>query len=342
MAARGGGGAGRLGGLGGAWRAGGRADVAVGWRLVDALIAVHRRLSPRRRPAAAPYVMLGPALAVVSVLGVGLVYLVWASFHGFDTFLFRQGRLSIGQYQTLFAGPVAPYYRGVIVRTFVIALVVTVASVPFGLPIAYAIVRVPSNALRGLMLVLLLVPFLMGEAVRAFGWQLILGRQGGLAWLMGLVGVRSFNLLGSNLSVAIGLLQVSVPLAALLALPAVRRIDPDLERAAATLGARRWRVWFHVLVPLAKPGLAVGAAIIFVLSIAEYDLPKVVGQGVVPFVANAVGDIYSGQGNVNLAAAFSVLLVVMSTLCVAAMLALGMLRRGRSRPVVSAPTGEQQ
>lgn len=338
MAASGGGRAGRLGDVEPLVAGSRGGDVAIGWSLVDALVAVHRRLTLRRRPGAAPYLMLLPALAVVSVLGAGLVYLVWASFHQFDTFLFRQGGLSTSQYETLFSGPVSDFYRGILVRTFAVAAVVTAVSVPLGLPVAYAIVRVRSNLARGLMLVMLLVPFLMGEAVRAFGWQLILGREGGLAWFLGLFGAGSVDLLGTNFAVALGLVQVSIPLAALLTLPAVRRIDPDLERAAATLGARRWRVWWHVLIPLAKPGMAVGAAIVFVLSVAEYDLPKVVGQGVVPFVANAVGDIYSGQSNLNLAAAFSVLLVALSTLCVAAILGLSMVRRPRRGD--AAPEGD--
>jgi putative spermidine/putrescine transport system permease protein len=317
-------------------RAGQRADVAVGWRLVDACMGVHRSLSIARRSRAGvwsragSYLMLVPAVAVISVLGVGLLYLAWASFHSFDTFLFRQGRMSTDQYATLFSGSLAGYYRAVLVRTLVVAVVITMFSVPFGLPVAYAIVRVRSNAVRGLMLVMLLVPFLMGEAVRAFGWQLILGKQGGLAWLLGLFGVKSFNLLGTSVAVAIGLVQVSVPLVALLTLPAVRRIDPDLERAAATLGARRWRVWWHVVVPLARPGLAVGAAIAFLLAVAEYDLPDVVGQGIVPFVANAVGDIYSGENDLNLAAAFSMVLALISTLSVAGLLALAVI--GRRRP----------
>lgn len=334
MAASGGGRAGRLGGLEGD---GGRSDdVARGWALVDAAVAVHRRLTLRRHPGAAPYLMLLPALAVVSVLGLGLLYLLWASFHQFDTFLFQQGGLSTSQYDTLFAGPEAGYYRGILGRTFIVAIIVTAVSVPLGLPIAYAIVRVRSNIVRGLMLVMLLVPFLMGEAVRAFGWQLILGREGGLAWFLDLFGARSVDLLGTELAVGIGLVQVSIPLAALLTLPVVRRMEPDLERAAATLGARRSRVWWHVIIPLARPGMAVGGAIVFVLAVAEYDLPKVVGQGIVPFVANAVGDIYGGQSNLNLAAAFSVLLVALSTLGVAVLLGTAMIRR--RRPAAAGPT----
>lgn len=317
-----------------------RNDVAAGWRIVDALVAIHDRFTLRRRKELAPYLMLAPAVLTISVLGVGLLYLTWSSFHAFDAFRFRQGGLSLNQYSSLFSGVAGGYNRAVLVRTLSVAAVVTIVSAPIGLPIAYAIVRVRSNLVRGLMLVMLLVPFLMGEAVRAFGWQLILGQQGALSWFLKLLGAGSADFLGTNFAVGLGLVQVSIPLATLLALPAVRRIDPDLERAAATLGARRWRVWWHVLVPLARPGMAVGAAIVFLLAVAEFDLPKVVGQGRVPFVANAVGDIYSGQGNLNLAAAFSVVLVVIATVCVIAMLAIGIIGRRRPRPPEPAPAPE--
>lgn len=319
-----------------------RSDVAAGWRLIDAAIAMHRRLMLRRRRSLAPYLMLAPAVITVGVLAVGLIYLAWSSLHGFDAFRFRQGGFSFQQYSALFSGTTGGYNRTVLLRTLSVAAVVTILSAPIGLPIAYAIVRVRSNLVRGLMLVMLLVPFLMGEAVRAFGWQLILGENGGLSWALKSVGAGSADLLGTSFAVGLGLVQVSIPLATLLCLPAVRRIDPDLERAAATLGARRWRVWWHILVPLARPGMAVGAAIVFLLAVAEFDLPKVVGQGRVPFVANAVSDIYTGQGNLNLAAAFSIVLVVIATVCVIAMLAVGLIGRRRPRvPTAATPAPEE-
>jgi len=274
------------------------------------------------------------------VLAVGVGYLIWRSFHQFDTFYARQGGLSAEQYRRLVEPPSGRLYLDAFLRTLWVSTVVTVASTAIGLPVAYAIVRMRSAVLRSLCLIALLVPFLMGEAVRAFAWSLILGREGALTWVLQLLGFSSSGLMGSSLAIAIGLLQVSIPLAALLILPAMRRIDPSLERAAATLGASQSRIWMSVIIPLARPGMAGGAAIVFLLSLAELDLPQVLGLGRLPFVANLVRDIYSTQGNLNLGSAFSVMLMLVGFAAVAVFVVLGTARAtGLRRRSSSAPSG---
>jgi len=301
-------------------------DIAPGWRVVDGLVAARRRVRPERLGAARTYLMLLPAVLMMSVLAVGVGYLIWRSVHQFDTFYARQGGLSTEQYRRLVEPPSGPLYLDAFLRTLWVSSVVTVGSTAIGLPVAYAIVRMRSALLRSVCLIALLVPFLMGEAVRAFAWSLILGREGAVTSVLRLLGLSSAGLMGTSLAITIGLLQVSIPLAALLILPAVRRIDPSLERAASTLGASRPRIWLSVIIPLARPGMAGGAAIVFLLSLAELDLPQVLGLGRLPFVANLVRDIYSAQGNLNLGSAFSVVLMVVGFMAVAVFVVLGTAR----------------
>lgn len=300
--------------------------VSFGWRLVDAAIAARRGLRLDRIGPARPYLMLAPALALVTLLAVGVVYLVWLSFHDFDTFLFRQGALSFDQYRRLFEPPSGAFYRDVLVRTIAVSVAVTVAAVVVALPVAYALVRTQRAIARGLLLLALLVPFLMGEAVRAFGWSLILGREGAFGWLLSVLSLESRTLLGTSFAIWLGLMQVSVPLAALLILPAMRRVDPALEQAAQTLGARPSRVWRHVVVPLVRPGIAVAAAVVFLLSLAELDLPQILGLGRLPFAANIIRSVYTLQGNLNLGSALSVVLLVTGILAVLALLRLAVPR----------------
>lgn len=285
----------------------------IGWRLVDLAVAVNRRLRMPRLARLWPYALLAPALLAVGVLGAGLLYLLWRSLHAFDTFLAVQGGWSLGQYDRLVSPPSGAQNVEAVVRTFAVSATVTVVAVAVALPVAYVVVRVRRQAVRALILVALLAPFLMGEAPRAFGWSLILGRDGALSAALGLVGIGSGGLLGTTAAIWIGLLQVSIPLATLIVLPAVRRIDPNLERAAQTLGARPWQTWRHVIVPLAAPGLMAAGTIVFLISVAEYDLPQVVGLGRAPFAANLIRSIYTQQGNLNLGSAFSVALLALST-----------------------------
>lgn len=290
-----------------------RRDVSMGWSVIDAIIALAGRLRVKRLAPVQPYLLVAPAFLLVSLLAVGIFYLGWLSIHSYDTFLLRQGDISTEQYVRLFEPPSGAFYQQTLVRTLILSILVTSGSVVLGLPVAYVIVRTRSRLLRVAILVLLLVPFLMGEIVRTFAWYLILANRGAVGWMASLFGIRDGGLLGTPLGVFIGMLQVSVPLVALLVLPAVRRIDPNLDRAAATLGASPARVWQHIMIPLAWPGIAAATVVVLLLNVAEYDMPAILGLGQLPFVANVIGDIYRLQQNLYLGSAFSLLLLAVSS-----------------------------
>ncbi len=291
-------------------------DVALGWRVIDAVIATGQKLKLERLTKIRPYIMVAPAFLMVSLLAVGIVYLGWLSIHSFDTFLFKQGPISTEQFRRLIEPPSGEYYMNTLSRTLSMSFLVTGFSMFLGVPAAYFIVRTPSRLLRVLVLVMLLVPFLMGEIVRTFAWFMILANRGALGWFLGLFGIEDGGILGTPQGVFIGMLQVSVPLVALLVLPAVRRIDPNYERAAATLGASPRHVWRHILLPLAWPGLAAATVVVLLLNIAEYDMPAILGLGRFPFVANVIGEIYTLQQNLYLGSAFSLVLLVISSLII--------------------------
>lgn len=311
----------------------GRATVP--WRLVDAAVAVVQRLRVERLRWLWPYLLVAPAVLAVGVLATGLMFLLWRSVHAFDAFTGVQGGFSAEQFRQLVSPPSGALNREVVIRTIGVSVSVTAVAVLIALPVAYLVVRVRRQSIRAVMLIALLAPFLMGEAPRAFGWSLILGREGALTAVLGLVGIESSGLLGTTAATWLGLLQLSICLAALVVLPAVRRIDPILERAAQTLGAPPWQTWRHVIIPLALPGLLAASAIVFLMNVAEFDLPQVVGLGRAPFAANLIRDIYTQQGNVNLGSAFSVVLVLLSTGTMLVLFALGRAGArvlGRRRP----------
>jgi putative spermidine/putrescine transport system permease protein len=303
------------------------ADLAFGWRLVDGLIAIRKRFAPVLGPWV-PYAMVLPALFLVAILVYGLGNLAWQSFHSFDAFRGTEGAWSLEQYRKLYEGPLSDHIRTTILRTVGLSVAATVTNVALSLPIAYFIVRMRSNVWRFVTLLLLLVPFLMGDIVRAFGWYIILGRQGALTWLLGLVGIDDVRLLGTLWAVWLGMIQVGLPIAVLVLLPAMRRINPDLESAASTLGASRWRTWTKVIVPLARPGLASAAIIVWVLSMTEFAMPAVLGLGRVPFVANELDTLFFFQNNsyTGSALALSLLVIVFAGLLLLTRFAYGRAR----------------
>jgi putative spermidine/putrescine transport system permease protein len=304
------------------------ADIAFGWRLIDALIATRSALRLERFERARRYLLLVPALALLTLLAWGLGDLAWKSFHTFDSYTQEAGGLSFAQYERLLTGATAEAYRTVIIRTTLVSIVVTVTAVGLALPVAYLIVRLASSSLRMLVLLLVLVPFLMGEVVRAFGWLLLLGRDGALAWATGLAGADPPQLIGSVFGIWLGSLQVLTPIAALILLPAMKRVDPDLERAARTLGARPWQTWRCIVLPLCRSGIAGASAVVFTLSMTEFAIPEVLGAGRKPFVANSIDQMFFLQNNTYLGSAYALLLLIGVALVVFGIMFVG--RRGQA------------
>lgn len=259
-----------------------------------------------------------PGIILVGVLAWGLLNLVWRSIHEYDAYTNTEGAISPVQFLTMIAGAHSDYYLGVVVRTLVISVIVTVAAVALALPVAYFIVRTPSSRLRLLVLGLSLVPFLMGDVVRAFGWILLLGTDGAFGWVTGwLFGDRQ-TLVGSPVGIIIGIVQTMTPICIFVLLPAVRRIDPDIERAAGTLGAKPATVWLRVILPLMRPGLVAAGIVAFALATTQYAIPDMLGGGRMPFAANAIQSVFFSQGNINLGSAFAVLMLIIVLVAVAA------------------------
>ncbi len=301
-------------------------DVAFGWRLVDVAVAAGRRVRIRKAKGAVPALLLVPSVLLMGTLAAGVLYLSWLSFHRYDTFLARQGPLSLANYRRLASGVGASYYRQTVIRTVVTSLAVTAGAVAVAVPVAYIVVRIQQRRWRIVALVFLLVPFLMGESVRAFGWLLLIGKGGALTWAFRKVGL-TFQLIGKPIAVWLGMMQVMLPIATLVLMPAVRRINPDLERAALTMGARPWKVWLRVIVPLAREGIVGAAVVVFALSMTEYAIPDVLGLGKLPMVANAIQTLYFTNNNIYVGSAFSLILVVIVTVFVLVMVRVGRISR---------------
>jgi len=126
-----------------------------------------------------------------------------------------------------------------------------------------------------------LLPFWTSLLVRTYAWLVLLQRHGlineGLSAL-GLIDAP-LELVNNFTGVLIGMVHVMLPLFVLPTYAAMRDVDPNLMRAAASLGAGRWFAFRSVLLPLSASGILSGAAVVFVFSLGFYVIPAVLGGG---------------------------------------------------------------
>jgi putative spermidine/putrescine transport system permease protein len=283
-----------------------------------AATAIHLR--PRLKVAlllAAPLLWLG-----VVYLGSLAALLVQSFFH-LDDFSGRVIRTpTLATYADLFTRA----NLDIIMRTGAMAFAVTIACAALAFPLAYYTSRYASRRLRALLYLSVTLPLWSSYLVRVYSWKLILAKEGILSFAidaLGLSGVLELILElpvigGPSLSVSrIGTFLVFVyvwlPYMILPIIAALDRVPSSFLEASADLGAHPAHTFRHVTLPLALPGVVAGSIFTFSLTLGDYIIPGVLGNSSL-FIGQAVLSHQGTSGNVPLAAAFTVVPMVIMAL----------------------------
>jgi len=300
------------------------------WRVFDVLEWGVARLWPERFSRALPYLLLLPAVALVGLLVYGLVAIADSSLRSLDTNTFMlSAEYTFANYRRALT---EPFFLAVTRRSLFGAFVVTAITLFLAFPYAYLMVRARSAALRKILLITLFLPFFIGQVVRAYGWLIILGNQGMVNTLLGEFGLGPFRLIYNYPAVLFGMVQYMLPFAVLMLAPALTAIPEEIESAAESLGANWLRSLFHVVLPLAKPGLVGAGIVVLTLSLTDFAVPAILGGGTNDFIANAIYDQFFRTSDMGLGSTLAILLVLLgSTLAftVFALVGVGTLGLGR-------------
>ena len=221
-----------------------------------------------------------------------------------------------------------PYFLSLLWRTIWIALRTTAFCIILGYPLAYFLARA-SRRMAALGMLLLLTPLMVSPVVRAFGWMVLLDRNGLIINLERLAGFDDARpLIYSEAAVIIGLVHLLLPYMVLPLAASIERIAPNLEEAARNLGASRRQLFTDVLLPLSMPGLVSGGMLVFVEALSAFVLPALLGGRRVRMIGNEVFDSLLVAYNASQASTLTVVLIVLTIGAVG--IGLGFNRRGRS------------
>ena len=206
-----------------------------------------------------------------------------------------------------------PLYRDALLRSLRVAGVSTVACLVIGFPMALAIARAPPRWQNPLLLAVML-PFWTGFLMRINAWIGLLADDGLIVRLLGLPPV-----LYTDAALYIGMIYTYLPFMVLPLYARLSRLDPALMEAAADLGAPPWRVFLRVILPLSLPGVAAGAALVFVPAIGEYVIPALLGGPQAELIGRVLWEEFFSNRDWPTASAVAVwLLVVLVAVPVAA------------------------
>ena len=216
----------------------------------------------------------------------------------------------LANYETFFGSDANIRVLG---NTFYIATVCTIACFLVGYPYAYLMSIVPSRV-AGLLLIFVLVPFWSSLLVRTFAWEVILRDTGLINSVLRSLGIiqEPLPLIRNTFSVILGMSQILLPFMVLPLYTVMQRIDPELTRAAANLGAPPFAAFRRVFVPLSFPGIAAGALLVFVLALGFYITPTLLGSPRETMISRFIADQVQQRLNWGLATAMAVILMVLT------------------------------
>jgi putative spermidine/putrescine transport system permease protein len=167
-----------------------------------------------------------------------------------------------------------PFLYDTIAATFWLAIPATLINVLVSIPIALRVRRLNR---RRVLTTLLVVPITLGTVLIAEGLLIYLGPQGWFNRVLMLVGIGQVRLVHNYTGVMLSLILSGFPFAFLLTLSHLTGIDPSLEQAAATLGAKARARFWRILMPLLAQGLAINLCLSFVQTFSVFPSAVLLG-----------------------------------------------------------------
>ena len=159
-----------------------------------------------------------------------------------------------------------------------IATISTILTLIVGYAIAYSIAKAPKRW-RGILLMLVILPFWTSFLIRVYAWIGILKTEGLLNLALMTIGIidKPLIIMNTDLAVYIGIVYSYLPFMILPLYANLEKMDMSLLEAAADLGCRPIKTFWSVTIPLSMPGIMAGCFLVFIPVVGEFVIPDLLG-----------------------------------------------------------------
>ena len=159
-----------------------------------------------------------------------------------------------------------------------IAFISTILTLIIGYSIAYSVARAPTRW-RGILLMLVILPFWTSFLIRVYAWIGILKTEGLLNLALMSIGIieKPLMIMNTDLAVYIGIVYSYLPFMILPLYANLEKMDMSLLEAAADLGCRPFKAFWTVTIPLSIPGIMAGCFLVFIPVMGEFVIPDLLG-----------------------------------------------------------------
>lgn len=199
------------------------------------------------------------------------------------------------------------------------SVVVTALCFLIAYPMAYYMAKIANPRSVPTLLLLIFVPLWVSEVLRAFAWWIILAFKGPLNSLLLALGLIEdpIRWITDYDAVVIGLIYTYVLFMLFPVYNAVSSLDTNQIEAAEDLGAPWWKIHWRIVLPHAKPGVASGSVMVFMLSAGSLLVPSILGSTTSQWFTQTINQWFNDALDWNTASAYAFLLLFLCTVFVA-------------------------
>ena len=210
-----------------------------------------------------------------------------------------------------------PAYLRVFLRSWVIATICTVACLCIAYPFSYLIAQFRSSRAKGLLILLVIVPFWTSSLIRSYAIVAMIKTRGIVNAFLLWLGVidQPLQLMYTDLATLIGLIYTLLPLMILPLYVSIDKLDKRLLDAARDLGANKTQILFKILLPLTLPGILSGSTLVFLPAMTIFYIPDLLGGAKTILLGNIIQNQFLAARDWPMGATVSVALTVLISLC---------------------------
>ncbi len=250
------------------------------------------------------YIAYPYGLWMLIFIAVPLLVVIWFSFLSNPDFKAGVYTFTLENYQQF----MDPVYLELLYRSFLYAVIATLICFIIAYPLGNLIVSLPSHR-QNLMIVLMIIPMWVNFLLRTYAWMVLLSGSGLISQFLGLLGFRDVPLLYTQSAVILGMVYNFFPYMLLPIYTSLKKIDPDLLRAATDLGANHFQMFVKIKVPLSLPGIVSGCMMVFMPAVSTFVISNLLGGGKYMLVGNLIEQQFLTLNNWNFGSAISMVLM---------------------------------
>jgi len=184
-------------------------------------------------------------------------------------------------------------------RTLIFAGVFTFCTLIITYPVAYFLARHVSPKNRMLLLLLLLIPFWVGEIVRTYAIMILLGNTGAVNMVLRFFGLidRPIPFMYTSFSMGVGIVYLTALYMLLPLYSALEKLPKSMNEAAADLGAGAWTRFRRITLPMTLEGISSGCTLVFLISTGFYATPVLLGGPSTTVFAETIAGFFHVAGD---------------------------------------------